>query len=128
MKTKVVCILICMLMLTTVSGAISTVNKETKPIVEPNEKGYSHDILGEFFTLTTCVPCKYSHLALKNLYAGEYHPFYYITMVYDNLVGNKWADQRHDELGVTASPTVMWDGPFDKDQGSNENIALYFVS
>jgi hypothetical protein len=42
--------------------------------------------------------------------------------VYDNQVGNKWALQRHDELGVTASPTVMWDWDYRKDQGSNENI------
>ena len=123
MKGKIAVILVCMLMFSTVVGAISSTNTSTKSEdPEPFDKGYSHDILGEFFTLTTCEPCKYTHRALKNLYNGGYHPFYYVTMVYDNLKGNKWAEQRHDELGVIASPTVVWDGGYKKDVGSGTDI------
>ena len=45
-------------------------------------------------------------------------------MVYDGeeFGGNKWAEQRHDELDVEASPTTCWDGPFRSDVSSNEDI------
>ena len=125
MKGKIVAILVCMLMLSTVAGSLPSTDTsiiQTENETESSDRSYSHDIFGEFFTLTTCVPCKYSHRALKYLYAGEYHPLHYITLVYDQEVGNKWADQRHDELGVTASPTTVWDGGFKKDQGSNEDV------
>jgi hypothetical protein len=59
---------------------------------------------------------------MKNLYAGEYHPMDYITYVYDKDYGNKWADQRGNELGVSASPTTFFDGPFEKIVGSNEDV------
>jgi len=124
---KIIGFLVCMFLLSISAGALSSANASIKlSNKESANLTYSHNILGEFFTMTTCVPCKYSHRALKNLYNSEYHPFYYISMVY---VKNKWAQQRYGELDVDASPTVMWDGPFDKDQGSTLNIeedmALY---
>lgn len=127
MGGKIITILVCMLMLSTVAGSLpsnDTAIKQSENETESSNMAYSHDILGEFFTLTTCVPCKYSHRALINLYKGNYHPFEYITMVYDEqeFGGNKWAKQRHGELNVEASPTVMWDGPFKEDKGSKEDI------
>ena len=123
MKKKLVGILVCTLLLSSAVGTLSSANTSKESTeAESGENAYTHTILGEFFTLTTCVPCKYTHRALKNLYKGEYHPFFYTTMVYDNQVGNKWAEQRHDELGVTASPTTVFDGGYTKIQGSNENI------
>jgi hypothetical protein len=125
MGGRIVVILVCMLMLTTVAGSLpstDTTKKQTEKEIEPSNRDYSHDILGEFFTLTTCFPCRYSHRALKNLDAGEYHPMHYVTMVYDKDDGNKEARVRSSELGVTHSPTVWWDGPYKKDQGSSEDI------
>jgi hypothetical protein len=128
MKKKIVAILVCMFMLSTVAGSIPSTNTSTKPSeneTEPSEMGYSHNILSEFFTLTTCVPCKYSHRALIYIYENKTEwdkPFYYTTMVYDKDVGNKWANTRHNELEVTKSPTTCWDGPFRADVGSDEDI------
>jgi len=118
MKKKIVGILVFMLVFPTVAGAISSANTEIKSLNKAStEEGYSHNILGEFFTYTTCQPCKYAHAALKNLYKGGWHPFYYISMVYDK---NKWAKQRHDELNVYASPTVVWDGGYRRDIGASD--------
>ena len=67
MRWKIVAILVCMLMISSMAGALSSINTSTKMLdiePQPAENSYSHDILGEFFTLTTCVPCKYSHRAL----------------------------------------------------------------
>ncbi len=76
----------------------------------------THTILGEFFTMVDCEPSRYAHAALKIIYSGEYHPFYYVTHLYDV---NKNAKQRCDELGVTASPTVVWDGGYRRDLGAS---------
>jgi hypothetical protein len=127
LNKKIIGIFLCIFLLSISAGALSSANTLIKfSNKEVANFSYSHNILGEFFTMTTCVPCKYSHRALKNLYDGEYHPFNYISMVY---VKNKWAQDRYGELDVDASPTVMWDGPFDKVQGSTQNIeqdmALY---
>ena len=120
MNKKIIAILICMSFLNIYTGPSSSADTEKKLLNnKSSDMLYTHNIIGEFFTMTTCVPCKYSHRALKNLYNGEYHPFYYISMVY---VKNLWAQQRYGELDVDASPTVMWDGPYDKDQGSSQDI------
>jgi len=117
---KIIGILVCMFLISIPAGVLSSANTSLKLSNEESANyTYSHNILGEFFTMSTCVPCKYSHRALKNIYTGEYHPFFYISMVY---VKNKWAQQRYGELDVDASPTLMLDGPFDKVQGSTQNI------
>ena len=125
MKNKIICFSVCMLLLVTYAGAVTT--PDVKVITSNKSRSnfdYSHGILGEFFTLTTCVPCKYTHRALKALYKGEYHPFEYLTLVYDEeeFGGSLWAKQRHGELQIEASPTVCWDGPWKKDKGSNEDV------
>jgi len=117
-KELIVGTLVCMLVFTTFAGAISSTNTSTKSNDnEPANRAYSHTILGEFGTYTGVEPSKYAHTALKNLYAGGYHPFYYITYVYDK---NTHAYQRiKDELGLVASPTVFWDGGWRKDVGAS---------
>jgi hypothetical protein len=120
MKKKIICISVCVLLLVTYAGAISSPNLEFNKSKNSNPyPEYTHTILGEYFTLEDCTPSKYSHRALMNLFCGEYHPFYYITLVYDE---NKWAEQRADELDVYVSPTLIWDGGFLTDIGSNEDI------
>ncbi|MHA1969113.1 MAG: hypothetical protein ACW964_15105 [Candidatus Hodarchaeales archaeon] len=120
MKKKIICFSVCMLLLATYAGAVSSPNVEFNKSVNSNPyNDYSHTILGEYFTLEGCTPSRYSHMALMELYYSEYHPFYYVSMVYDE---NKWANQRADELDVYVSPTLVWDGGYLKDIGSNEDI------
>jgi len=120
MKKKILCFFICMLMIS-ISGNFLTQSKELKTYDKStNDRDYTHIMLAEYFTYTTCEPCKYAHQALKNIYKYHqnnlgYHPFYYISMVYD---ANDWALERHDELGVQVSPTVAWDGPYRLDAGA----------
>ncbi|EMR74602.1 hypothetical protein MBGDF03_00311 [Thermoplasmatales archaeon SCGC AB-540-F20] len=118
-KELVVGTLVCMLVFTTFAGAISSTNTSTKSNDnEPANRAYPHTVLGEYFTMTTCVPCKYAHSALKDLYAHNYHSFYYITYVYNK--GNV-SKQRKTELNVIASPTVCWDGDYKRDVGGSSN-------
>ena len=74
-----------------------------------NEKAYTHTILGEFGTATWCGYCKYAHGALKNIYAGGWHPFYYVTLVDDK---NVHSAQRNDEMDLSGFPTVWFDGGY----------------
>ena len=84
-------------------------NIEHEPIGNRGNE-YTHTILGEFGTATWCTYCKYAHAALKNIYAGCWHPFYYVTFVCDK---NTKAYQRAiDELGLTGYPTVYFDGGY----------------
>ena len=120
MNKKILCIIVCILMLS-ISGNLISQSKELKTYDKStSDRDYTHTILAEYFTYTTCEPCKYAHQALKNIYKYHqnnlgYHPFYYISMVYDV---NDWALERHDELGVQVSPTVAWDGPYRLDDGA----------
>jgi hypothetical protein len=113
MKNKILCIFVSILLFFSFIGTISSANSQKKTIdPEPINPDYSHTIFGEYFTATTCVPCKYTHQALKELFAAEYHPFYYITYVFNK---NAYSKMRKTELQVVGTPTVIWDGGYEKD-------------
>ncbi len=109
MKRIIIGVLISMLVLSSGMGAFTSATTQKKSMDPEPIADYSHNVLGEYFTLTTCVPCKYSHQALKELYAEGWHPFYYITYVSD--VNNN-SRQRKNELNVGGSPTEVWDGGY----------------
>jgi len=75
----------------------------------------THTVLGEYGTATWCGYCKYAHGALKAIYKGDWHDFYYVSLVDDK---NTHAADRIDELGLTGFPTVFWDGGYDIDVGA----------
>ncbi len=118
MKKEIIGIIVCMLVLPTFAGAMSSTNTSTESIDnEPVDRTYSHTILGEYGTRAGCVPCYYAHTALKNIYANGWHPFYYVTLVCSK---NIHAYQRAiNELGLIAYPTVFWDGDYRKNLGAS---------
>jgi hypothetical protein len=113
MRRIIIGVLFSMLVLSSGMGAFTAATTQEK-IIEPEPidyRDYSHNIFAEFFTMTTCVPCKYVHAALVNLYDGEYHPFYYITYVYNK---NNNSRMRKNELQVVGSPTTDIDGKYER--------------
>jgi len=117
MKKKIIFIMVFMLVFSTTAGVMASPNIVTKSIDKgTGDRDYSHTILGEFGTATWCGYCKYAHAALKNIYAGSWHPFYYISLVCDK---NTHAYQRGiTELGLTGYPTVFFDGDYKKNVGA----------
>ncbi len=116
MKKKIIFIIVCMLVFSTVAGTISSSKTSTKSSDEVTVGlDYTHTILGEYCTATWCGYCKYAHGALKNLYAGGWHPFYYVSLVTDK---NTHAMTRRNEITTTGYPTLVWDGGYKKDVGS----------
>jgi len=86
---------------------------------EKNRDGgiqYTHTILGEFGTATWCPYCVYADAALSNLYLGQWHPFYYISMVCD--VNTNAYQRAVSELGLTGYPTVYFDGGYTQNVGA----------
>ena len=84
--------------------------------VKNQEKNLAtHTIIGEYSTATWCGYCKYAHGALKALYKGGWHDFYYVSLVDDK---NTHADTRNTQLGVTGFPTVSWDGKYRTNVGA----------
>jgi len=83
---------------------------------------YSHTILGEFGTATWCPYCVYADAALGNIYGGQWHPFYYVSLVCD--VNTNAYQRAISELGLTGYPTVYFDGGYKSNVGaSNEESA-----
>jgi hypothetical protein len=120
MKEKLLCFFVSMLLLLSYVGVISSANVQKKSLnPEPINPDYSHTILGEFFTMTTCVPCKYSHQALVSIYNASYHPFYYITYVYNK---NNNSKMRKNELQIFSSPTTDFDGGYERVTGGGPEI------
>jgi glutaredoxin len=110
MKSTIILIVGLMLISTSLVVAIPA-----PPTPDTIDRLYTHDILGEDGTATWCGYCKYAHGALKNIYAGGWHPFYYICLVDDR---NTHAAQRIDELGLTGFPTVFFDGGYRSNVGA----------
>ena len=126
---KILPILIIGILVLSGFGAIAQNSYNEKNKIEKieykniGEKGniYTHTVLGEFGTATWCGFCKYAHAALKNIYSGSWHPFYYISLVCDV---NTHASQRaSSELGLTGYPTVYFDGGYRTNVGAGSEEA-----
>ncbi len=106
-----------MLVFSTTAGVMASPNIVTKSIDKgTGDRDYSHTILGEFGTATWCGYCKYAHAALKNIYAGGWHPFYYISMVTDK--NTKAYSRIKNDYNVYGYPTVYFDGGYKVNVGA----------
>ena len=76
----------------------------------------THTVIGEYGTATWCGYCQYAHGALKALYKGGWHDFYYVSLVDDK---NTHAAARITQLGLTGFPTVFWDGKYRTNVGAS---------
>ena len=94
-------------------GAGALINENEKHTIQKiGDRGneFTHTIIGEFGTATWCGYCKYAHGALKNIYEGGWHPFYYVSLVCD--VNTHAYERAINELGLTGYPTVYFDGGY----------------
>ncbi len=116
--TSLLAILVVIILVSNGFGAVA-LNSDRKKFdtefIGYNKSDFTHTVLGEFGTATTCVPCKYAHQALKEIYACEWYLFYYVTLVRDK---NNHALKRTEELNQFAVPTVFFDGGYEKVEGA----------
>jgi hypothetical protein len=117
MKKISIC-LVVMLVMSMIAGTMVSANDVKKSNFEnpfENELSQTHTVLGEFGTATWCGYCRYAHGALKALFVGGWHDFYYISLVDDMNVN---AEERIDEYGISGYPTVWWDGDYTSNVGA----------
>ena len=98
-------------------GAVALSSDDVKPVLETtnNEiemngvppKDYTHTVLVEVGTRTTCPSCPASNLAWHSIYGGGNYNFEYTELVYDM---NSVAQARFYEFNPMWVPTSYWDG------------------
>lgn len=71
---------------------------------------FSHTVMVEYGTLTTCGPCVTASAQLYSIYESGDLDFYYVSLVWDE--GNQNVRQRLIELGVSSVPDVFFDGGY----------------
>lgn len=120
MRQKIVYSLVFMLIFSATIGAMASSDSFNQQKAEPTgDRDYTHNVLAEFGTATTCVPCKYAHQALKILYNNKEKwnkPFFYVSLVGDV---NDHAEFRKNQLGIEVEPSVWWDGGYKLDEGAS---------
>ena len=94
-----------------------TMNNELNNVINVESLDFTHTVFAEYGTETACEPCKYAHMALKNIYAAGWYPFYYVTFVRDK---NKHAETRMiSDYNAYATPIVLFDGGYKVDVGGS---------
>jgi len=89
------------------------------PIIKGRD--YTHTILGEFGTATWCSWCIYAHGALKNIYAGGWHPFYYVTLIGDKNTHSY--ERLTNDYNFYGYPTLWFDGGYKVNVGASSEAS-----
>jgi glutaredoxin len=108
---KLIPIVIVGILLSTAFGAVGQ-SRESK---DQGNNFATHTVIGEYVTATWCPYCRYAHGALKALYQGDWHDFYFVSLVDDM---NTHAQARRLELGQSSYPAVCWDGKYRTNVGA----------
>ena len=78
--------------------------------VSNSESDELHAVFAEYGTATWCGYCKYAHAALKNIYAGGWYPFYYVSFVTDKNIHAQ--SRMENQYNINGYPTVYFDGGY----------------
>jgi len=115
---KIIPICIVGILLCTAFGAVTQPSDGKKIEGKSQQKNLAtHTVIGEYGTATWCGYCKYAHGALKALYKGGWHDFYYVSLVCD--VNTHSYTRAVTQLGLTGYPTVFWDGKYRTNVGAS---------
>jgi hypothetical protein len=118
---KIISILIFGFLLCTAFGAVGLdTNVKKQDVTNVGNRDFTHTVFAEYGSTTSCPHCPYVHMALKNIYYGEWYPFYYTSLA---LGHNTHADARADEFNLYYVPDTFFDGGYRVYCGSvNDNI------
>lgn len=87
------------------------------------KQNFTHTVLTEYLTQTTCGPCVTASSQLYSIYNSGDLDFYYISLVGDQA--NLNVRSRMVELGVEYVPDVNFDGAYKKLVGAQTSEILY---
>lgn len=124
-KYIIVGILAFILIMPIAGSSINT--KQYEPSRESLNKiekqNFTHTVMTEYATLTTCPPCVTASSQLYSIYSSGDLDFYYVTLVGDE--GSLNIRSRLGELGVTNVPDVYFDGGYRKILGRQTDEIPY---
>jgi len=104
-------ILVVMVALIIVGFGAGALNSDVKQ-PNSNDQGknvFTHTILAELGTSTTCGYCHYAREALDKIYTSGDYPFFYVSLVHNK---NTHAAARDLEYNIYGTPTVWFDGGY----------------
>lgn len=87
-----------------------------------NYQNFSHTVLAEYATTTTCGYCPTASSQLYSIYNSGDYDFYYVSLVAD---ANTKIYGRVKELGVTGVPDVYFDGKYKNVLGAQPDEGNY---
>jgi len=124
MTKKITYILICMLLISTFSVAISSTRSSLESINEGIDQGYSHTVFAGMISAQVCGPCHNWSQNVYNTYVSGDYDFEYASMiVFDELgnVLNRDAYNWSNSYGFSSTPTSIFDGDYQRIVGDNLN-------
>jgi hypothetical protein len=103
--------------------ASATTNMEREPQTPASFSEFTHTVIVEYGTLTTCGPCVTASGQLNSIYQSGDLDFNFVTLVWDE--GNRNVRNRLQELGVSSVPDVYFDGGYRRLLGAQVDETPY---
>lgn len=119
------CIVLIMLVfpITGASEIFSQNIIETDETTNAFGQEFTHSVLAEYGTMTTCPPCVNANAQLNSIYESGDLDFSYVTLVWDR--GNSRVRGRLTELSINNVPDVYFDGKFKHVLGGQSSETPY---
>jgi hypothetical protein len=123
MKKYLISVILALIILMPIIGAGEVFTSEISKEFEPSSTNEStHTVLIEYVGQTTCGYCTTASSQLSSIYDAGDLDFYYVSMIVDV---NPRVFPRVQELGVTGTPDVYFDGGFNNIVGAQTNEEPY---
>jgi hypothetical protein len=119
MKKIIPICIVGILMCTAFGAAALTNDEQIKDNEDQGNRSFTHSVFAEFGTTSTCGYCPYAHMALKNIYYGQWYPFYFISFPTNK---NTHAATRMSEYNLYGVPDTFFDGGYRINYGAYTNV------
>jgi hypothetical protein len=111
---KLILVSMVFLMLAIPITTATELNSSDKPVISKEaqtfNQEFTHKVLAEYGTMTTCPPCVTANAQLKSIYQSGDLDFIFVTMVWNKA--NSRVKARLQELKINNVPDVYFDGKF----------------
>lgn len=124
MKKYILIGIVALMMITPIAMAssISSINEIKVNTPKPTTSDFTHTVLGEYVTTTSCPYCPTASGQLYSIYNSGDYDFYFVSFVVD---ANYKIYDRVEELGVSSVPIVFFDGKYKNILGAQPNEQPY---
>ena len=124
---KIILVGIIFLMLAIPITSASEMLPDDKSVLSKNSQAinqdFTHNVMVEYGTLTTCPPCVTANAQLYSIYQSGDLDFNYVTLVWDR--GNPRVRSRLQELSINNVPDVYFDGKYTNVLGGQTSEQVY---